>query len=138
MNFKFIALIACLLTAVAVTGCYKKVSGGKRMGVPVANWAKDRVYGIYERPVDYVYNAALTTLRARGEVISESSNFSNPTNVVRTIVSRVDGRNVWVRVQPHDGTLTIIEVQARTPAGIADLPLAHTLEKEIAIQMVPR
>jgi hypothetical protein len=48
----------------------------------------------------------------------------------------VNQRNVYVRVESMTPTLTAIAVQARHPAGASDLPLAHQLEKEIALALV--
>ena len=133
MKLKFFALVGCVVVALAATGCYKKVSGGARFGMP---FAKDKVYGLYEKPVETVYSAAVAVMTDKGGVInSESTKFESATNIVRTIVGRYDQRNIYIRVQPQDVNLTLIEVQARTPAGGTDLPLAHTLEKEIALRM---
>jgi len=133
MKIKFLALLGCVVVALAATGCYPKVSGGSRFGVP---FAKDKVYGIYEKPVEAVYTAAVQTITDKGVIQSESTVRESATNTVRTIVGRVDQRNIYILVTPQDVNLTRIEVQARTPAGGTDLPLAHTLEKEIALRMV--
>jgi hypothetical protein len=132
MKIKILALLGCVVVALAATGCYKKVSGGGRFGVP---FAKDKVYGLYEKPVETVYTAAVQVITEKGIVNSESTVRESATNTVRTIVGRVDQRNIYIRVQPQDVNLTLIEVQARTPAGGTDLPLAHTLEKEVALRM---
>lgn len=133
MKIKFLALLSGVVVALAATGCYSKVSGGGRFGVP---FAKDKVYGVYEKSVEAVYSAAAQTMKDKGVISSESTVNESPTNTIRTIVGRVDQRNIYIRVEPQDVNLTRIEVQARTPAGGTDLPLAHTLEKEIALRMV--
>ena len=132
MKIKLLALLGCAVVALAATGCYKKVSGGARFGVP---FARDEVYGLYEKPVETVYTAAVQVITEKGAVNSESSVRENATNTVRTIVGRVDQRNIYIRVEPQDVSLTLIKVQARPSAGGTDLPLAHTLEKEIALRM---
>jgi hypothetical protein len=136
MKIKICLVLGCVMAALAVTGCYKKVSGGSRMGVPFISWSKSKVYGVYEKPVDQVYNAALTVITQKGVVTSEGTSDPGTTNVLRTVVGRVEGRNIYVGVRPHEANFSLIEVQARTPAGVSDLALAHTLEKEIALQMV--
>ena len=132
MKIKLLALLGCVVVTLGATGCYKKVSGGARFGVP---FARDEVYGLYEKPVETVYTAAVQVITEKGAVNSESSIRENATNTVRTIVGRVDQRNIYIRVEPQDVSLTLIKVQARTSAGGTDLPLAHTLEKEIALRM---
>jgi hypothetical protein len=133
MKIKFLVLLGCVVVALAVSGCYNKVSGGARFGVP---FAKDKVYGLYEKPIEAVYTAALAVMTENGGVInSETTKRESATNIVRTIVGRYNQRNIYMKIQPQDVNLTYIEVQARTPAGGTDLPLAHTLEKEVALRM---
>jgi hypothetical protein len=133
MKMKLLAVLGSVVVALAATGCYKKVSGGARFGVP---FAKDKVYGLYEKPVEVVYSAALAVMTENGGVVNSESTFrENATNTVRTIIGRYNQRNIYMRIQPQDVNLTYIEVQARTPAGGTDLPLAHTLEKEVALRM---
>lgn len=132
INFKLVALLGGLALGLVATGCYPKVSGGVRFGVP---FAKDEVYGLYEKPLDAVYSAALAVINDKGVVNTESTKREDATNIVKTIVGRYDQRNVYIRVQPQDVNLTLIRVQARTTAGGTDLPLAHTIEKEVALRL---
>ena len=133
MKIKIFAFLGCLLVALAASGCYKKVSGGARFGVP---FAKDKVYGLYEKPMEVVVTAAKQVMTENGGVINSESTYNEgSTNMVRTLVGRYAQRNIYIKIQPQDVNLTYIEVQARTPAGGTDLPLAHTLEKEVALKM---
>lgn len=131
MKIKLFAVVSAIAIAAAATGCYSKVSGGSRMGVP---FVKDRVTGNYERPVAEVYTAAIQVINFNGTVVRESTDFGQ-TNVVKTIEGRVMERNVYVSVQAMDTKVTTVTVQARSSGGGTDMPLAHELEKQVALKL---
>ena len=131
MKTKFLAVVGALAIVAVATGCYSKVSGGSRMGVP---FVKDKVTGNYERPVAEVYAAAIQVINFNGAVVKESTDFGQ-TNVVKSIVGRVMERNVFVSVEPMDAKVTSIVVQARTSGGGTDMSLAHELEKQVALKL---
>jgi hypothetical protein len=101
-------------------------------GVP---FSRDLLEGRYDRSVDQVFDAAKTVLTRSGTLLNESI-IHGQTNTVKTLEAKVNQRNVYVRVESMTPTLTAIAVQARHPAGASDLPLAHQLEKEIALALV--
>jgi hypothetical protein len=134
MNIKFLAVIGAVALAVCGSGCYSKVSGGSRMGVP---FLKDKAYGNYQRPMAEVYSAAIQVINFNGVVVKESTDFNatNQANQVKTIIGKVMERNVYVRVEEVDPKVTQIVVQARTTAGGSDMPLSHELEKQVALKL---
>jgi hypothetical protein len=131
MKTKFLAVVGALAIVAVAAGCYSKVSGGSRMGMP---FVKDRVAGNYERPLGEVYAAAIQVVNFNGAVVKESTDFGQ-TNVVKTIVGRVMERNVYVSVESVDPKVTAIVVQARTSGGGTDMALAHELEKQVALKL---
>ena len=131
MKTKFLAVVGALALVAVASGCYSKVSGGSRVGMP---FVKDKVTGNYDRPLAEVYNAAIQVVNFNGAVVKESTDFGQ-TNVVKTIVGRVMQRNVYISVESVDPKVTQIVVQARTSAGGSDMPLAHELEKQVALKL---
>jgi hypothetical protein len=134
MKMKFLAVAGVVALTFCGGGCYSKVSGGGRMGVP---FLKDKVYGNYARPMAEVCSAAIQVIKDNGAVVKETTNF-NPTNQasqVKTIIGKVLERNVYVRVEAVDPKVTQIVVQARTSGGGSDMPLSHELEKQVALKL---
>src|SRR6266700_472252 len=112
-------------------GCVPTVTGRTSMGVP---FIKDSVEGHYERPLDQVYDAAKEVVKFNGTLVNESI-LHTETNMVKTVEGKVNQRNVWVRVEAVDPKVTAVVVQTRTPGGGSDLPLAHEIEKQIALKL---
>jgi hypothetical protein len=98
---------------------------------------KDKFEGRYERPVDQVYAAAVEVVKRNGTIARESI-ISPGTNQVRTIEGKVNTRNVWVRVEAVDPKVTSVMVQVRGTGGGTDQDLTQELQKQIAIELVPR
>ena len=134
MKMKFLAAIGVVALTFCGVGCYSKVSGGSRMGVP---FLKDKVYGNYNRSMAEVYGAAIQVINFNGAVVKESTDFNptNQTSQVKTIIGKVMERNVYVRVEAVDPKVTQIVVQARTTGGGSDMPLSHELEKQVALKL---
>ena len=124
----FVALLGMSLLAV---GCVKTVNDTHTAAVP---FVKDKFEGRYERSVDQVYNASVEVVKSMGTVSRESV-LTPGTNEVKTIVGKVNDRNVWVRVEPVDAKVTSVTVQARTSGGGSDKPLTHEIEKQIGIKL---
>jgi hypothetical protein len=120
------------LALVALVGCVSTVSGGKTAGIPLV---KDRVVGRYQRTVNSVFEAAKLVISENG-VLNNESIIHGETNEVKTATGKVNGRQVYVKVQPVEPKVTEVIVQTRTPGGVSDLDLAHMLEKEIALKLV--
>jgi hypothetical protein len=130
MRYKIFAVLLGF-SLMWAAGCVSKVSGGKTAGMP---FVKDKVEGVYERPLEMVFTAAREVIRKNG-VLDTESVVHGETNQVKTLTGKVNQRLVYVKVAPVD-TGTLVEVQARTSGGGSDLALAHELEKQIALGLV--
>ena len=127
-------LIALLGGLVFVAGCVSTVNDRKTAAVP---FVKDKFEGRYERPVDQVYAAAVEVVKFNG-AISQETIISPGASQVRTIEAKVNGRSVWVRVEPVDAKVTSVTVQVRTKGGGSDLELTQELQKQIAVKLATR
>ncbi len=125
-------LFAALAAASFLTaGCVGTVSDTHTFAT---TWGKDSVAGRYQRTLDQVYQASVAVIQTDGVMINEYIPHDS-TNAVRSLLARVNGRKVWVRVESVDPKTTQVDVQARTKWGTRDLDLVHEIEKEIALQL---
>ncbi len=125
-------LVILLGAAVLAAGCVTTVDGRRVGAVP---FAKDRVSGQYQRPVDQVFEAAKAVIQFNGTLLNASTLY-NETNTVKAVAGRVRQCNVWVRVEQVDPSITGVTVEARTSGGVANIDLAHEMEKQIALKLV--
>jgi hypothetical protein len=125
----FMALAA---VAIVAAGCISTVSDTKVAGNPIG---RDSVGGLYKRPMDEVYRAAVKVINNDGRLLTEYIPHDS-TNTVRAFMGQVNQNKVWVRVMAVDPQTSEITVEARTKWGNQDLDLAHELEKEVALQLV--
>jgi Protein of unknown function (DUF3568) len=127
-------LVVLLGGLVLVAGCVSTVNDRSTAAWPLV---KDKFEGRYERPVEQVYSAAAEVIKFNGAIARES--ILNPgANQVKTIEAKVNGRNVWVRVEPVDTKVTSVTVQVRTKSGGSDLELTQELQKQIAVRLATR
>ena len=127
-------LVVLLGSLVLVAGCVSTVNDRSTAAVP---FVKDKFEGRYERTPEQVYGAAVEVLKANGAIERES--ILNPgANQVRTIEGKMNGRRIWVRVEPVDTKITSVVVQVRTSGGGADLDLTQELQKQIAVKLATR
>jgi hypothetical protein len=131
MKNKFLLMISLATLSAALVGCINTVSGNKTAAVP---FVKDRVEARYPRSLDQVFDATKTVLLRNGTIGSAGTLF-NQTNDVRVISGKVKQDNVWVRIETVEPRLTALTVQTRTSKGGSDMPLAHELDKEIALEL---
>ena len=132
MKIKLIAFLSLAGMTLLVAGCIKTVSGGPRTAaIPFTN---DRVEARYQRPVEQVYNAAKDVLGRNGTV-SSAGNLYGMTNDVRVLSAKVQQDTVWIRVEGVDPHVSDVIVQARSSHGVADIRLAHEIDKEIALEL---
>jgi hypothetical protein len=124
-------LLALLGGLVLVAGCVSTVDDRHAFALAPG---KDKFENRYERPVDQVYAAALQVVKASG-VIERESVVSPGPNAVRTIEAKVNGRSVWVRVEPVDAKVTAVTLQVRTSGGGTDQDLAQQLTNQIGIKL---
>ncbi len=127
-------LVALLGGLVLVAGCVGTVNDRHTAAVP---FVKDKFEGRYERSMDQVYAAAVEVIRLNGAIAQESVVNPGPTQL-KTMEAKVNGRNVWVRVEPVDTKITSVIVQVRTKGGGADLQLTQELQKQIAVQLATK
>ena len=127
-------LVVLLGGLVLVAGCVRTVNDRHTAAVP---FVKDKFEGRYERSPDQVYAAAVEVVKFNGAIARES--VINPgANQVKSIEGKVNGRNVWVRVEAVDAKVTSVIVQVRTKGGGSDLELTQELQKQIAINLATR
>ncbi len=117
-----------------VAGCVSTVNDRHAFALSPG---KDKYESRYERSVDQVYAAAVEVVGRLGTVSRESVISPGP-NQVKSIEGKVNGRNVWVRIEPVDQKVTSVIVQVRTPGGGTDQNLTQELQKQIGIQLASR
>jgi hypothetical protein len=127
-------LVVLLGGLVLVAGCVSTVNDRSTAAWPLV---KDKFEGRYQRSPDQVYAAAVEVIKLNGAIARESI-ISPGTNQVRTIEAKVNGRNVWVRIEAVDTKITSVTVQVRTKGGGSDLELTQELQKQIAVQLATR
>jgi hypothetical protein len=127
-------LVTLLGAFVLVTGCVSTVNDRSTAAVP---FVKDKFEARYQRPVDQVYTAAAEVAKNNGTITRESIVHPGP-NQIRTIEAKIKGRNVWVRVQGVDPSVTAVTVQVRTAGGGTDLDLTQQLQTQIAVKLASR
>jgi hypothetical protein len=127
----FLGLCGALVLA---AGCVDKVSGGSRGGMP---WIKDQVENRYERSVDQVFEASKDVIKANGVLNSESILHSE-TNQVKTVIGKVNQRDVYVRIESLNPQVTSVKVQVRTSGGGSDVDLAHQVASDITAKLASK
>jgi hypothetical protein len=124
-------LVVLLGGLVCVAGCVSTVNDRTTAAVP---FVKDKFEGRYQRTPEQVYAAAVEVVKFMGTISRESTINPGP-NQVKAIEGKVNGRNVWVRVEAVDPTVTSVTVQVRTRGGGSDLDLTQEIQKQIAIKL---
>jgi hypothetical protein len=125
-------ILAAFVGIVIITaGCVSTVSDTHS---PALTWSTDRITSRYERPLDQVYQAAVTVIQNNGVVLTEYIPHDT-TNNVRALSGKVNQRNVWVRVEAVDSRITQLTIQARSRWGVSDVALASELVTEVALQL---
>src|SRR6266568_5016333 len=84
--------------AIIATGCVQTVSDTSTFAV---SYGRDSVAGRYQRPLEQVYQAAVTVVQHNGVLLTEFVPHDY-TNAVRSLQGRVNDRKVWVRVEQID------------------------------------
>ncbi len=129
MNTKM--LVVLLGGLVFVSGCVSTVNDRHAFALAPGN---DKYEGRYQRNVDQVYAAAVEVMKSNGTISRESILNPGP-NQAKVIEAKVNQRNVYVRVEAVDPTVTSVIVQVRTSGGGKDLQLTQELQKQIAIKL---
>jgi hypothetical protein len=129
MKMKFFAILAG--AALVATGCVKTVSDSHSVAM---TWSTDQISARYQRSIEQVYQAAVTVIQNNGVVISEYIPHDT-TNSVRALTGKVNQRNVWVRVEAVDSSITQLTIQSRSSWGVSDVALSSELVTEVALQL---
>ena len=130
-NMKTIFFAALAGLVIVTAGCVSTVSGTHSAAL---TWSKDHVTERFQRTVDQVYQASVAVVQNNGVLVTEYIPHDN-TNVVRSLEGKVNQRNVWIRVQAVDPTITQVTVQSRSTGGVSDVALASQLMTDIALQL---
>ena len=128
MKINFLAVVAGV--AIVAAGCVDTVNGRKTGAVP---WVKDQFESRYERPAPQIFQAAKEVVTQNGTLLNEST--LHGTNTALALEARVNQRSVWIRVEPVEGKVSSVVVQARTKGGGTDLELCRELDKQIALKL---
>jgi len=131
MKFGFLAILAGV--ALGVVGCVSTVDDQKTAGLYLS---RDKVQGNYKFPLNDVFEASKKALQSLGQLTRESTLLEN-TNQVRTLEGRVQSTDVWIRVEVVSPQVTAVTVQARSTWIGSNVPVAHEVEKQIALNLVP-
>jgi hypothetical protein len=131
MKKGFLSVIA--VVALCATGCVSTVNDQKTAGLHLST---DKIENSYDRPLSYVYPAAVRAFKELGQVDREST-LLGTTNQVKTIEGKVSGADVWVRVEAVNPQVTAVTVQARTTWGGSQVAIASQLSTRIALALVP-
>lgn len=118
-------LLAGVISAGILSGCYSSPDGRVRAGVP---FVKDNFEGRYQRPVSTIFAASRQVLELNGTLISENT-------INHSLEAKVDNRTVIVRVDEVEPGVSRVLVSARKKSGAADLDLASEIEKQIALKL---
>jgi len=129
MKMKFFAILSG--AALVATGCVKTVSDSHSVAM---TWSTDQISARYQRSIEQVYQAAVTVIQNNGVVISEYIPHDT-TNSVRALTGKVNQRNVWVRVEAVDSSITQLTIQSRSSWGVSDVALSSELVTEVALQL---
>ncbi len=129
MKFGFLAILAGV--ALGVAGCVNTVNDQKTAGIYLS---RDKVSGNYKFPLNTVYEASKRALSSLGQMTRESTLLES-TNQVRTLEGKVQDTDVWIRVEAASPQVTAVTVQARSTWVGSNVPVAHEVEKQIALEL---
>lgn len=129
MKIGFLAVLVGI--AIGVAGCVNTVTEQKTAGLYLS---RDKVEGRYRFPVNTVYEAAKRALQNSGQVTRESTLLGS-TNQVRALEGKVRDTDVWIRIEAVDAQVTSATVQARSTWVGSNVPVAHEVEKGIALEL---
>jgi hypothetical protein len=113
--------------AALFTGCVQTVDGRSEAAVP---FVKDKLESRYERSVPQIIEAAKYVLNLNGKLVAENS-------VNNSLEGRINQTSVWIKVDQIDASKPVsqITVQTRTQGRVADLDLAHEIDKQVALYL---
>ena len=131
MKFGFLPILTGV--ALGAAGCVSTVDDQKTAGLYLS---RDKVSGNYKFPLNTVFEASKKALQTLGQVTRESTLLES-TNQVRALEGKVQDTDVWIRVEVTSPQVTAVTVQARSTWIGSNVPVAHEVEKQIALNLVP-
>jgi hypothetical protein len=122
----FVLFVIAGLAGLGV-GCVETVDGRNEAAVP---FMKDKLESRYERSVPQIVEAARYVLNQNGKLVADNT-------VNNSLEGRVNQTTVWIKVDQIDAAKPIsqITVQTRTKDRVADLDLAHEIDKQVALYL---
>ncbi len=129
MKIGFLIILAGV--ALGATGCVGTVDGQKTAGLYLS---RDKVSGNYKFPLNTVVEASKKALQNLGQLTRETTLLES-TNQVRALEGKVQDTDVWIRVEVASPQVTAVTVQARSTWIGSNVPVAHEVEKQIALEL---
>ena len=118
--------------ALGVAGCVSTVTDQKTAGVYLS---RDQVEGRYKFPLNTVFDASRKALQSLGGQVTRESTLLESTNQVRALEGKVRDTDVWIRIEAVDAQITSVTVQARSTWIGSNVPVAHDVEKQVALEL---
>jgi hypothetical protein len=128
---KVMTTIALCAALAGLAGCVSTVTDESKAGVP---FIKDSFTGQYERSVDQVFQAGKQVIQEMGALTKAGTLYDNGAEI-KTLEGKVNQCDVWMRIEPAENKVTAVTVQVRTKNGGSNMPLAHELEKQLAVKL---
>ena len=104
MKLKFFAVLAG--AALAAAGCVSTVSDTHTFA---STWGRDTLSNRYLRPMDPVYQAAVTVIQNSGTLTREFITPGTNNIPIRSLSGKVNQSEVWVRVEAVDSKTTQVD-----------------------------
>src|ERR1700722_10363293 len=125
MKTKLFVLFVLAGLAGLVAGCVNTVDGRSETGVP---FMKDKLESRYERSVPQILEAARYVINQNGKLVGDNTGNNS-------LEGRVTQTSVWIKVDQIAAAKPVsqITVQTRTKDRVADLDLAHEIDKQVAL-----
>ena len=122
----FVLFVLAGLAGLAA-GCVETVDGRNEAGVP---FVKDKLESRYERSVPQIVEAARYVIKQNGTLVADNA-------VNNSLEGRINQTTVWIKVDQIDAAKPVsqITVQTRTKGRVADLDLAHEVDKQVALYL---
>jgi hypothetical protein len=127
MRTKLFVLFVLAGLAALAAGCVETVDGRNEAGVP---FMKDKLESRYERSVAQIMEAATYVIKQNGALVANNT-------VNNSLEGRINDSSVWIKVDQIDAAKPVsqITVQTRTKGRVADLDLAHEIDKQVALYL---
>ena len=123
------AFLSLVLAIVAVSGCIWNPNSTAGGAAIVAS-GTDAVEVYIPRPLDHVYEIAVSEVNDRGRSVNRDPEFYR-------FEGEVENRRLWIQASPEDSETTLLRVRARKIVGtVADLTFARRFASAIVLRAV--